>query len=175
MKKTMAILMTAGLVALFAAGCGQQPEGNDESLEGYPVSLYYASTLYISEGVDEVNGELMPPVEQRVEAQEGDQYLQALNLLEQPPEDESYTTIISPGTFQDVTVEDGIAYVDVLSDRLGSGSLTETIFVDQVLYTLMQSFEEIEGVQFLVDGQSAESLMGHIEISSPLVIQQEDK
>ena len=171
------MLLLTCLLALTLGGCNDtQQSQNPAGEKDYPVKLYYASTVYITEGMDEENGELMPPVETTVTAEDGEQYLETLKLLAQTPEDESYSTIISGNTtFHSVKAEDGIAYVDVASENLGDGSLTETLFVDQILYTLISSFDEIDSVQFLLDGEKTDSLMGHIETSSPLTIEEEDK
>lgn len=65
-----------------------------------------------------------------------------------------------------VDVFDGVAYVDFSSEGLYGGSMQESYIISQVVESLT-SLDTVDKVQFLVDGQEAESLMGHIDIRSP--------
>ena len=171
------MLLIAGILALVMTGCGNSDGGDPETkAQDYAVKLYFASATYVTEGVDDVNGELMPPVDTTVTCNEGEQYLETLKLLSSPPDD-TYSTMISDKiTFNSVELkDDGIAYVDVSSENLNGGSLAEIIFVDQILYTLINSFDEIDSVQFTLDGAVADSLMGHLETGIPLTVDGDDK
>lgn len=65
-----------------------------------------------------------------------------------------------------VDVFDGIAYVDFSREGLYGGSMQESYIISQVVESLT-SLDSVDKVQFLVDGQEAESLMGHIDIRYP--------
>lgn len=171
-RKQWILVILAAMLVLGIAGCSASGEGGEEESQAqdYSVKLYFASTAFVMEGVDEENGELMPPLESTVSAVPGGQYIAVLNALKVPPEDESYSTVISEKIqFLDAEVDgEGVAYVDISSENLGGGSLTEILFIDQIVYTLTQSFEEIKSVQFTLDGVVEDSLMGHVETSLPI-------
>ncbi|SMB87897.1 Sporulation and spore germination [Desulfonispora thiosulfatigenes DSM 11270] len=65
-----------------------------------------------------------------------------------------------------VTVKDKTAMVNFKGEGLAGGSLQEILMIDQVVKTLL-ALDTVDKVQFLIDGQEAETLMGHIEISEP--------
>ena len=178
MKKWI-LLLLIGMLTFTMMGCGNSDDGSETESQAldYSVKLYFASTAFVMEGVDEENGELMPPMESTVSAVPGGQYIAALNALKLPPEDDAYSTVVAENIqFLNAEVDDsGVAYVDISSENLGGGSLTEILFVDQVVYTLTQSFEEVESVQFLIDGKVEESLMGHLETSLPIEAAGNDK
>ena len=146
---------------------------NKDADINYPVKQYYASAVYIEDGMDEINGELMPPIDTTVIAKQGEQYLAALNSLKTVPEaEEGCSSVLTDIVVNRVTVDsDGVATVDVDSEGLGDGSLMEDLLIRQVLNTLINSFEEIKSVQFTLDGQVVESLMGHYVTAEPLTLQ----
>ena len=53
--------------------------------------------------------------------------------------------------------------------REGGGSSTETARVYGVVQTLAANFPEVRTVRILVDGQEVDTLMGHLDLSRPLV------
>ncbi|MBR6701280.1 MAG: GerMN domain-containing protein [Firmicutes bacterium] len=180
MKNKVLILFLVLLLGVLTAGCGgQEQQGVDElhdqqygETEGIVIQQYFASTTYIYEGQDEENGELMPPVEFSLECEEGENiYVAAVNSLIDLPEgqDQYYTMMQERYVCNNVTVEDGMAYVDFSSEGLEGGATTEMVLIDQIVYTLANSFEEIAAVQFTVDGQKTETLMGHIDTSEAFV------
>lgn len=174
--KRIAMLLIAGILALVMTGCGNSDDDPGAKAQDYAVKLYYASSTYVTEGVDDVNGELMPPVEKTISCEEGTQYMETLKQLIECPDDTYATMITDKITFNGIEVkDDGIAYVDVSSENLNGGSLAEIVFVDQVLYTLINSFDEIKSVQFMLDGTVADSLMGHLETGLPLTVEGDDK
>ena len=179
MKKWILLLLIGTLILVGMTGCTDSGKGSETESQAldYPVKLYFASTVFVMEGQDGENGELMSPMESTVSAVPGGQYIAALNALKLPPEDEAYSTVISENIhFLNAEVDNsGVARVDISSENLDGGSLTEILFVDQVVYTLTQSFEEVKSVQFLVDGKEAESLMGHVETSVPIEAVGNDK
>ena len=65
-----------------------------------------------------------------------------------------------------VDVVDGTAFVNFNSAGLNGGSMQESYVISQVVESLTQ-LDNVYRVQFLVDGQVAETLMGHISIEDP--------
>jgi spore germination protein GerM len=66
-----------------------------------------------------------------------------------------------------VRIEEATVYVDFSSDNLHGGSLEEILLVEQVVTTLT-GLPGLEKVQFLVDGERRDTLMGHISADEPL-------
>ncbi|HMM69998.1 MAG TPA: GerMN domain-containing protein [Gudongella oleilytica] len=66
-----------------------------------------------------------------------------------------------------VDVLDGTAYVNFASEGLHGGSMQESYVIGQVVESLTQ-LDSVDRVQFLVDGQEAETLMGHMSIEGPI-------
>ncbi|MBR6503409.1 MAG: GerMN domain-containing protein [Firmicutes bacterium] len=140
------------------------------------VKLYYISSAYVFDGNDPVNGEMMPPIAGTVSrGSYATIYMatvQALRALNPIPEDQAehyYTMLRENYKVNSVNVEDGIAYVDFASEGLTGGDLDEVLLVDQIVYTLCNSFTEIDAVKFTVDGKNATSLMGSVDITEPIV------
>lgn len=94
----------------------------------------------------------------------------ALNMLKIVPKDitEFADTAVSEDTvFNKVTIKDNKAIVDIAAESLqgGGGSTEESVFISQVIETLMRTVPNVKSVKFIVDGKEAESLMGHIDIA----------
>lgn len=69
-----------------------------------------------------------------------------------------------------VFLVEGQAVVDLTGPvRAGGGSSTETARVYGIVQTLQSNFPEVKSVRILVDGQEVETLMGHLDLSHPLV------
>ncbi|NCB41915.1 MAG: hypothetical protein EOM59_04780 [Clostridia bacterium] len=62
---------------------------------------------------------------------------------------------------------DGMVIVDFSSEGLSGSSMQEYLLISQIVRTLCLSFENVNSVQFTVDGEVVETLMGHMMISSP--------
>lgn len=143
-----------------ASNLVEDKEAQGEKLEG---SLYYPSKDYIATG-DEGNKYIQVPVTLEVSSKE-DLAKEAKALLEKEPGDDQGENFVKPGQIKSISLKDGIAYVDLAKDQFTSGgSLDEEVFLGQVVKTLT-SFKDVKGVQFLVDGQEAESLLGHYDLS----------
>lgn len=88
-----------------------------------------------------------------------------IESLKVKPEDENvYNAVEEDIKFNSVKVEDKIAMVDVSSKNLNGGSTQELFFVDSIVSALTY-LDSVDGVKFLVDGEDAETLMGHMEVS----------
>lgn len=167
MKKGMMIWVLLLLFFLFSA-CSNQANNsdNEDQVRQYMIKLYYVNTDYVLTGNESLDRLLS--LEKEIEGTKKTIYLNTISALQEEPSDEAYGTEISKDiTFNDVNVKEGIAYVDVSTKNLNGSSLQERFFIDQIVKTLIESFEEIEAVQFLVEGKKVESLMGHITASEP--------
>ncbi len=178
MKALFMVLLLVVITMCFAA-CGTEDEGvniDDVTMGGaedtITVQQYFVSTEYAVMGKDEVNGELMPPVEKQITVPEGEnKYIAAIISLKAVPEDNgNYSTIVSDRyTINDISVDDGIAYVDFSSDGLEGGSYDELFLIDQIVYTLSNTFEDVAAVKFTIDGDDADTLMGDVDITDTFV------
>jgi len=97
---------------------------------------------------------------------------QAVNELIKGPESSDFYPTIPEGTqVNEVYIVDDIAYID-LSEEIfknhSGGSSGELMTVYSIVNTLTE-IPPIEGVQILVEGNEMKSLVGHIDISMPLL------
>lgn len=132
------------------------------------VTLYFVSNSYIMTG-DET-GEVMVSEEREVEYDDTSLEEAVVRALMDGPEDsETMETLIPESvTLSSVEIEDGTAFVDFDREGLSGGSMQESFTIRQIVDSLIE-LATVDRVQFLVDGQKDESLMGHIEISEPFV------
>ena len=97
-------------------------------------------------------------------------YENALRALKENriPENEVYTTAFSKAYKVNYVIRDvNTVIVDFSSSRLVGSLKQEQLLIGQVVRTLTQSFAEVESVLFTVDGERAETLMGHVDIQQP--------
>lgn len=67
-----------------------------------------------------------------------------------------------------VKFENGALTIDVtVPDEANLGAGGESFAVDAIKKTFFQ-FDEVKSLQLLVDGQQAESLMGHVDLENPM-------
>jgi len=91
-------------------------------------------------------------------------------LVAGPPEESGLIPTVWEGTgINSLHIENGLATVDFNAEVLGygGGSAAETLLVNSVLCTLTQ-FDEVQGVQFLIDGGKIEYFPEGTDASSPL-------
>lgn len=160
MKKIIILLLLCVVVCFGFAACTGDDE---EQFSEKAVSLYFANAEYIETG-DESVGLLVNYATAQMQEEKPDP-LGTIEMLREVPEDleGAETAVNERYTFNGVEVKEGTAYVDVASEGLTGGSLEEMLFVSQIVETLIASYDEIQQVQFLVDGEVAETLMGHID------------
>ncbi len=161
------MVMVLGLLSF--TGCGKDdgtdgPDGNDVPADqSYSVTLFFANEEYIATGDESL--EKFMVVQSEMTAKPGEAYLKALELLKSPPE-EGYSTLITDQIqFNDAYLQGDTVFVDLNSSGLNGGSLQEVFLISQIVDTLLNSFDEVKQVQFLVDGETAETLMGHVDAS----------
>ena len=100
-----------------------------------------------------------------------DKYTAAVETLLEDPGEENLTKIFPKNAaIRSVTVENGLAIVDLdggfLKNFVG-GSTGEEFLIGSVVDTLT-NFPEVKQVKFLVDGKEIETLSGHMDLSTPL-------
>lgn len=172
---TLVLVMLIGL-----SGCGDKKEEVPQVSK--QVKLYFVNEDFIETG-DESKGALVEydaisifvpektPEGMTAEEVASNAYVDAVTFLwEVPDELDNVDTIVTEKFgMHNITCKDGTAYVDLIGkDLKGSGgSFEETVFISQIVETLINSFDEIERVQFLVDGEEVESLMGHCDTTEP--------
>ncbi|ARE85943.1 GerMN domain-containing protein [Clostridium formicaceticum] len=186
MKKTGLILLVIAMMLTFV-GCNRTPketpvppieaenppqgEGTDTVVDPAPegeitrVTLYFVNDEYVATGDERL--EKVLPVEKEVTVGEKSVEAMILAELQQVPEDDALSTTLEGIKVLSVDTAEGVAYVNIAGERLSGGSLQETLVIHQIVYSLT-GLEEIEAVQFLVDGSKRETLMGHILIEEPL-------
>lgn len=144
-------------------GAGSDSSGADGTEQVYRVALYFANEEYINTG-DNTLDKFKISVTDITSSPES-VYQDTLEILRNPDEGSS-TFVTEQVVFNRVYLEGNTAYVDFKSVGPSSGSLGESFLVSQIVNTLLL-FDEIEKVQFLVNGEVVESLMGHVGTAEP--------
>lgn len=167
-KQTFVIGLIILMLALALSGCVKAPENKEELyVQNYRLLLYYANTEYIETGDEDVP-KMMEPLVVKMRSTPAEVYTDTIEYLMQIPSDPKYTTMVPESLIINSTeVEDGTAFVDLSSRNLNGGSLQETIMITQIVNSLLKSFDEVDRVQFLVDGAPAETVMGHVMATDP--------
>ena len=90
-------------------------------------------------------------------------------LLKGPESQELSRIIPEAVVLRDITIEDGIAWVDFSSELAGVqlGAEAENVLVTSIVWTLVQ-LPQVDAVQILVEGEIIETLAGHVTIDQPL-------
>jgi spore germination protein GerM len=134
------------------------------------ITVYYVNNEYVMTGDEELEHVL--PVEKEITLDDSNKTLAQLAIeeLQKQPDDEKLDTQLKLFTINSVKAEGDTAIVDFSSEGLNGGSLQERLVLSQLLYTLTE-LEGINKVQILIDGQVAESLMGHFMIDEPLTLE----
>lgn len=64
----------------------------------------------------------------------------------------------------------GTAYIDLIPFQhrdISASAWEELLAISAMVNTVMQNFDEIKQVRFLMDGREAQTLAGHIDLSRP--------
>lgn len=129
------------------------------------ITLYYANKEYITTG--DATLDRVIPVNRSVKLGETPIEEFVVMELKKQPGDENLDTSLDGLNILTVDLVEKTAYVNVSSENLSGGSLTEILVLEQLIYSLTE-LDGVESVQILVDGSKQESLMGHIVIEDPL-------
>lgn len=135
----------------------------DGEEQSYKVTLTYPSSDYIVNG-DEENKKVTEQV--TIDASKDDIVNKVLEQLAQSPKAEgAESTGLDKFDFSKSKLDGTTAVVDLAGD-LNGGSLEEDVLARSIVNSLL-SVEGIKAVEFTVNGEKAESLMGHVDISEP--------
>lgn len=135
----------------------------DGEEKSYNVTLTYPSTAYIVDG-DEDNKKVTEQV--TVTATKDDVVTKVLDQLSQAPETEGAEPVgLDKYDYSKSKLDGTTAVVDLSGDVTG-GSLDEDVLARSIVNSLL-SVDGIKAVEFTVNGEKAESLMGHVDISEP--------
>lgn len=139
-------------------------ENNEQEANSvkYMAKLYFANTEYINTGNENLDTLL---IEER-EIDFKDTTLEKaliLELLHGPTIEGLSSPVPEEVKLLDVQLSEGTIFIDFESQGMNGGSLEETLTIEHILKTLFE-LDHIEKVQFLIDGEVKESLMGHILI-----------
>lgn len=141
-------------------GKDQDKNTNERKKE---VNLYFANEQYIETGDESLEKTL--PRKKTIEYKDTsleEAAVRALMVSDDVTEEE--TAIPKAVKLIDVKVKDKTALVNFAQEGLSGGSLQEVLTVEQIVQTLLD-LETVDKVQFLIDGQESESLMGHLDTS----------
>lgn len=164
----LSLVLALSMFGLTSCGTdnGSSLEPGEELVEQtYTATLFFSNEEYVATGDESIEKYLV--YEKEFTAMPGDAYFYAVEMLRTPPEEGYSTSITDKIKFNDIYIEGDTVYVDLDSNGLSGGSLEEAYLIGQVVNTLINTFAEVQQVQFMIDGEVAESLMGHIEASSP--------
>lgn len=181
MKRVALGIMMLAIIALLAS-CGtgtptaSQPNGNNTGSSGNnantgqtqptdekPTKATETITVYYS---DHQLTELLTEKREITYQDSAEKYKAAVRILEHP-EDPSHAPLWHNFKYHSITIADGRVIIDAdSSNQYNLGSTGEMMAIKAMTQTLFQ-FPEVKEVLFLVDGQTAESLMGHVDISQP--------
>ena len=95
-------------------------------------------------------------------------YAKALKCLREknlPADMEAGTAFKNQYKINYISESCGEVTVDFSSRNLTGTEMEERLLIAQIVGTLTGSFEEVERVFFTVDGETAETLMGHVSIA----------
>lgn len=97
---------------------------------------------------------------------------EAIHILINGPENKTLTPTMPRGaTLKGISIKDSTLYADFSSELQQGhqgGSTGEMLTVYSIVETIAFNFPSIKEVQILVDGKTAETLAGHIDISAPI-------
>lgn len=130
------------------------------------IDIFYINNQYINTG-DE-NLEKLIPIQTNIILDENETIENfIIKELQKNPNLENLSNMIPNIDILDIYVYNDTLYFDISSKNLFGSSTEETLLIKQIIYTFSQ-IDYIEQIQFLVDGNITETLMGHINIQKPL-------
>lgn len=143
----------------------KEDETAEPGTEESEVTLYFGNNEYIETG-DESIEKLAP---EKVTIESGNMPLEEAivrELMKGPKSDKLSSSIPSTAKLLGVEVTDGTAFVNFAQEGLYGSSLQEFYTISQIVNSLLE-LDNVNKVQFLIDGNKAETLMGHYTITDP--------
>ena len=182
MRHNNKYFLTVGVCLITLVGCSNTP--TEVSTSSSPTPIVIASSApdvqedYIFYFVAETaRGLRLYKEVQTVDVAENelgtDKGLNALTMLitgQLPPFDGDHKTLWKSGSkVIGITREGGVATVDLLLGRFDVGAEAEQRAIDQIVWTLTANDPSVTSVKLTVDGQSAETLAGHVDATASFV------
>lgn len=174
-KKAVWLMLVLILsTAFFLWACGNDPGESEEEGLTYDFKLYFANSDYVETGDESLGVYIVDSRKLEVDKDENP-WIVLLEDLKKPGSDQLWTAVEEEVVFLDVYVDaenPELLYVD-LSGLQGGGSLKEGLFIGQIVKTAIANSTVIDEdslvdkIQFLIDGEISESLMGHYESFGP--------
>ncbi len=146
------------------AGTSEAAVVSEDEEQVYRVAVYFANKEYIDTGNEDLDKFHIYATD--IASTPEDVYMAALALLREPSDESDSTMITDQVVFNGAWLSGDTVYVDIKSVGPNSGSLGEGFLVSQIVDTML-SFDEAEQVQFLVNGEAVETLMGHVGTAEP--------
>ncbi|MBR1807485.1 MAG: GerMN domain-containing protein [Selenomonadaceae bacterium] len=148
------------------------PVESEKQSSPSPTQTLPAQSMRVKVYYPDDSGMRLVEVERKINVEhEGEKYFAAVEILLDEPYEENLTTIFPRNAnIRSVTVEGGLATVDLdgsIVKNMVGGSTGEEFLVGSIVDTLT-NFPEVTQVKFLVDGKEIETLSGHMDLSTPL-------
>lgn len=169
------ILSAAGMLA----GCGEDDEPGSPVIVSYDVELYFINEEYAETGDENLPHYLIENREIQVPSEEN-LLVYVLEALKTPREEGSGTVVTDDVVFHRIYVSEEdkeVLVVDLKNIGGSGGSLQEGFFIGQIVETMLKNvslnekYIDITKVQFMVNSEKVESLMGHFDASEPFTSQ----
>ncbi|MBC8591332.1 GerMN domain-containing protein [Wansuia hejianensis] len=129
------------------------------------VDLYFTNMKYIETG----NESLEQLISEKRTVEYGEVSLEEAivrELIKGTKNPDLVSSIPTTAKLLGTEIKDNTVYVNFSSEGMNGGSLEETLTINQILKSLLE-LDNVEKVQFLIDGNKADTLMGHVTISEP--------
>lgn len=89
-------------------------------------------------------------------------------LVSHAPTDSDYTSLWPLDTvINSVTISGDQATVDLAKPKLNVGAESESLAIQQLLWTLLAAEPSVRSMRITVDGKTVESLAGHVDATQP--------
>lgn len=138
------------------------PTISPDKIEPEEVILYFS---------DEEELTLVPEIRKIQVKQSKTLETQIVEQLILGPKDESnFATIPSETKIRNIKTEDGICYVDLSSDFINkqTGGSTSEVFAIYSIVNSLTELQQVNKVQFLIEGEKVSDYKGNLDISKPL-------
>lgn len=165
----LAVLVVGGLWMALLRRADLRP-GNEDlrptpARQTIQATLYFVNADYVTTGDERLPK--VKPVRRVLNISRLPHAEAVVRALMKKPESRGFSTALEGLTLLEVRTEGDTAFVNFSSTGLNGGSLEERLVIEQVVRSLTL-LRGVRNVQFLVDGQKRETLMGHMDARSPI-------
>ncbi|HUW78247.1 MAG TPA: GerMN domain-containing protein [Candidatus Nanopelagicaceae bacterium] len=155
------VLLLAGLLAACSSGSSQ----SEPTASPTPTQTHYSQVKLFFVADTPRGFRLFPEIQQVVSSSDlAETVMSSLVSGQLQPLDPDYSNLWGNGfALNSITVTNGIATIDLALGKLNVGGEGELRAIDQLVWTVTEINKTITGVKFTVDGQTVESLAGHVD------------